>query len=182
MSNNKAELLKKSLMNFYKSKENIDKIANVIEKKTDYSLRVIEWFCNNYSKKHDTVYKLSNNIPFNVYLSYKSQLDSYQKKQFDPFKRKHKGFEIFTIKTDKDSVIETTVGQLNFFKWCIQNNVLDYVQQNLKNIKEDMGKAVNYKGSKVTEDAYKNISRKKRQPLSATRVCVKRYTKSILEF
>ncbi len=50
MSNNKAELLKKSLMNFYKSKDNIDKITNVIEKETDYSLRVIEWFCNNYSK------------------------------------------------------------------------------------------------------------------------------------
>lgn len=182
MSNNKAELLKKSLMNFYKTKENIEKIVNVIEKKTDYSLRVIEWFCNNYSKKNDIIYKLSDNTSFNVYLSYKSQLDSYQKKQFDPFKRKHKGFEIFTIKSDKDSVIETTVGQLNFFRWCIQNKVLDYIQKHIKSIKDDMGKYGNYKGTKLSTEIYKEKFRKKRQPLSAIRICVKRYTNSILEF
>jgi hypothetical protein len=181
MSNNKAELLKKSLMNFYKSKENIDKITNVIEKETDYSLRVIEWFCNNYSKKYDTVYKLNDGTIFNVYLSYKAQLDSYQKKQFDPFKRKHKGFEIFTIKYNKDSSIETTVCQLNFFRWCIQNKVLEYVEKNLKKIKEDMGKSTEkYKGTKNSKKEI--ISRKKRQPLSATRVCVKRYTNAVLEF
>lgn len=185
MSNNKAELLKKSLMNFYKSKDNIDKIANVIDKETDYSLRVIEWFCNNYSKKHDTLYKLSDGTPFNVYLSYKSQLDSYQKKQFDPFKRKHKGFEIFTIRSGKESTIETTVGQLNFFRWCIQKNVLEYVQKHLKEIKEDMGKhgikAKKHVPVSATPMA-KDPARKKRQPLSATRICVKRYTKSVLEF
>jgi len=93
MSNNRAELLKKPLMNFYKNKDNLKKFADVIEKKTPYSLRVIEWFCNNYSKKYDIIYKTSNNKEINVYLSYKSQLNSYQKKQFDPFKRKHEGFE-----------------------------------------------------------------------------------------
>ena len=71
MSNNKAQLLKLSLMDFYKSKENIYKFVNVIEKKTEYSLRIIEWICNNYSKKYDISYKLSNNKIFNVYLSYK---------------------------------------------------------------------------------------------------------------
>ena len=194
MSNNKAELLKKSLMNFYKSKENLDKIANIKEKESEtslrVSLRVIEWFCNNYSKKYDIIYKLNNGSDFNVYLSYKSQLDSYQKKQFDPFKRKHKGFEIFTIKSGKDTVIETTVCQLNFFRWCIQNNVLDYVQKHLKEIKDDMGKYGTYKKIPTTSKKEtkanvvpdKDTSRKKRQPLSATRICVKRYTNSVLEF
>ncbi len=179
MSNNKAELLKKSLVNFYKSKDNIEKITNVITRQTDYSLRVIEWFCNNYSKKYDIIYKLNDGSTFNVYLSYKSQLDSYQKKQYDPFKRKHKGFEIFTIKYNKDSSIDTSVGQLNFFKWCIQNKVLDYVQKNLKKIKEDM---VKYSKNKEITTKKEPVNRKNRQPLSATRVCVKRYTNAVLEF
>ncbi len=42
-----------------------------------------------------------------------------------------------------------------------------------------MGKSTEkYKGTKNS----KIISRKKRQPLSATRVCVKRYTNAVLEF
>jgi len=176
MSNNRAELLKKSLMAFYKNKENVDKISGVKEKDTDYSLRVIEWFCNNYSKKHDIIYTV-NGVPFNVYLSYKSQLDSYQKKQFDPFNRKHNGFEIFPLKTGKDKFILTTVGQLNFFRWCITNKVLEYVQKYIKDIQDDMRKY-----NTKTSDKTKNTPRKKRQPLSATRTCVKRYTKAVLEF
>lgn len=189
MSNNRAELLKKSLMNFYKSKENIEKITGVIQKETDYSLRVIEWFCNNYSKKHDIIYNV-NGSPFNVYLSYKSQLDSYQKKQFDPFKRKHTGFETFPLKTGKDTFIMTTVGQLNFFRWCIANKVLEYVQKHIQEIKDDMIKytktdSKSKKANPVTTIAIATTSlasRKKRQPLSATRTCVKRYTKAVLEF
>lgn len=184
MSNNKAQLLKNSLMIFYKNKDNLEKFVNVIEKNTDYSLRVIEWFCNNYSKKFDVVYKIDKNTQFNVYLSYKSQLDSYQKKQFDPFKRKHDGFETFPLKYDKnDNFVLTTVGQLNFFKWCICNKVLDYVQKHIKEIKSDMINSVNY----ITNTKSKKNTptpRKKRQPLSvsATRVCVKRYTNAVLVF
>lgn len=187
MSNNRAELLKKSLMKFYKSKENIDKITGVIEKETEHSvsLRVIEWFCNNYSKKHDTIYNV-NGAPFNVYLSYKAQLASYQKKQFDPFKRKHTGFETFPLKTGKDTFILTTVGQLNFFRWCIMNKVIDYVQKHLKEIKDDMVKYTKVK-SKKTATTTKTITpqqptRKKRQPLTSTRTCIKRYTKAVLVF
>lgn len=179
MSNNKAQLLKKSLMVFYKNKDNLVKFIDVIEKKTEYSLRVIEWFCNNYSKKYDIVYKIAPDTEFNVYLSYKSQLDSYQKKQFDPFKRKHKGFETFDIKCPDNKLYPTTVGQLNFFRWCISNNVLAYVEKHLKEIKNDMIKSVSYDTEIVTQG-----TRKKRQPLSisATRTCVKRYTKAVLEF
>lgn len=189
MSNNRALLLKKSLMDFYKSKENIEKFVNVIEKKTEYSLRVIEWFCNNYSKKYDIIYKIDKNKEFNVYLSYKSQLDSYQKKQFDPFKRKHTGFETFVLKFDGgDKSIITTVGQLNFFKWCICNKVLDYVKKHIKDIKNDMITSVNYTNSSTVNKSKnttpKTSTRKKRQPLSvsATRTCVKRYINAVLEF
>lgn len=180
MSNNRAQLLKKSLMDYYKAENNLEKFIDVIEKNTTYSLRVVEWFCNNYSKKNDIIYKVDGN-DFNVYLSYKCQLDSYQKKQFDPFKRKHKGFETFALTVKKGKSFLTTVGQLNFFKWCISNKVLDYVEKHLKEIKEDMIKSVNYTNS---SNKVVHHNRKKRQPLStaATRTCIKRYTTSVLEF
>lgn len=77
------------------------------------------------------------------------------------------------------------MGQLNFFRWCITNKVLEYVQKHIKDIKDDMIKSVNY--TKTTKKptpslSPQQVSRKKRQPLSATRTCVKRYTKAILEF
>ena len=39
-----------------------------------------------------------------------------------------------------DGVIETTVAQLTFFKWAIENDVLKYAYENRKTIKDDMDK------------------------------------------
>lgn len=57
---------------------------------------------------------------FNVFLNYKSQLRAYSKKLFDPFCR----HERTVFKVDDDE-LETTVGQANFFRWAIQNNVIE---------------------------------------------------------
>jgi len=189
MQNNRTLLLKKSLLDFYKTKSNVDKLVNVLNKNTEYSLRILEWFVSNFTKKHNIIYPVKKNKEFNVYLSYKSQLDSYQKKQFDPFKRKHKGYEKFSMKYDNNKYIETTVGQLNFFKWCIEYGVLDYVRDNIATIKDDMNKSINYPPSAKTSSAVVPVekpkkNKKKRQPLSlaATRTCVRRYTSICLNF
>jgi hypothetical protein len=175
MSNSKARLLKESLMKFYTKKNNLDKVANVINKKTDYSLRVIEWFCGNYAKKNNIVYKIKSDTDFNVYLSYKAQLNSYQKKQFDPFNRTYPGFESFYVTRTNGEPLLTTVGQLNFFKWCITNGILDYIQKHLTSIKEDMNDTIKYPLVNPKNP---------RKPLSipAIRTCIKRYSKVILEF
>ena len=183
--NNRTLLLKRSLLEFYKTKDNAEKIVNVLQKNTVYSLRILEWFCSNYSKKYNIIYPVAKNKEFNVYLSYKSQLDSYQKKQFDPFKRNHKGYEKFDMLYAPGKYIETTVGQLNFFRWCIENKILDYVKKHISEIKPDMNKSVNYGTSGASSSKPSNKkNRKKRQPLSvaATRTCVKRYTSVLLSF
>ena len=41
-------------------------------------------------------------------------------------------------KYSKDNYVVTTVGQLNFFRWAIKNNIIDYVQKNLITIENDM--------------------------------------------
>ena len=64
----------------------------------------------------------------------KGQLKAYSKKNFDPFCRRER--INFFYNTDKS--ITTTVGQLNFFKWAIDNNILDYINEHLEKIDSDM--------------------------------------------
>lgn len=131
-------LLKENLMRFFETKKKRQMMADVIEKKTGYSLRVIEWFVSNYSKKYNTRYNIKKDkgsVMFDVYDSYKNeQLKSFSKKHFDLFRRSDK----FNFIVDDKRTIKTTVGQMNFFKWAIQNKILDYVRDNYKIIKEDM--------------------------------------------
>lgn len=130
--------LKENLLTFFNTQKNIDILFNVIEKKTNYSLRVIEWFVTNYCKKHLVSYKI-NGKEFNVYKKYKDTLKSYTKDKFDPFKRSKNGGDKFKIKNKKtNQTIETTVCQLNFFKWVISNNINEYIDKNIVKIKLEM--------------------------------------------
>ena len=87
---------------------------------------------------------------------YKSQLKSYSKKKFDPFCRRDRiNFNC------NDIDIETTMGQLNFFKWAIDNMIIEYIIQNYEDIENDMN--ICYNNNKKDKN---NITRKKRQELS----------------
>jgi len=114
------------------------RFSDIVSGKGKISLRLLDWFVTNYSKNNKIVYenkKLQNKSKrdFFVYTSYRSQLKAYSKKMFDPFCRRERiRLEIL------NNEIETTIGQLNFFKWAINNNVLDYVQENCIDIENDM--------------------------------------------
>ena len=131
------DLLMVALAKFYSVKNNIQHIIPIIEGKSDISLRLIDWFVTNYSKKYSTIVTqaIENNVVhFNVYLSYRSQLKAYSKQQFDPFRRRDR----IKFYYEKDKWIETTIGQLNFFRWILQNNILQYIVENLERIEKDM--------------------------------------------
>jgi hypothetical protein len=40
--------------------------------------------------------------------------------------------------SNEECLMETTIGQLNFFKWAIDNRILDYIEQNYAEIEKDM--------------------------------------------
>lgn len=192
--NNRTNLLKTSLFNYFKSIERLARFRAVVDKQTEYSLRILEWFVSNYSKKYNVVY-INRKKDFNVFLDYKSQLKSFSKKQFDPFRR-HEKFDIDYTFKGESVFFETTVGQMNFFKWAIENKILDYVSSHIDEIKNDMNNSVSYKdkdknsrtilGKKDVNGSTSVIcdNRKKRQPLSlsATRSIVKRFTKVTISF
>ncbi len=131
------DLLMMSLVRFYKQNNNahINRIIPIIEGKSDISLRLIDWFVTNYSKKYNTLIPLRDNGYFNVYISYRQQLKAFSKQQFDPFRRRDR-IKFFYDK--ENNWVETTIGQLNFFKWVLQNEILDYIVNNIEIIEADM--------------------------------------------
>lgn len=139
LSSDNKELLMLALAKFYKNNnECASVIAPIIDGKSDVSLRLIDWFVTNYAKKHGTILKWENEdgSPFylNVYLNYRLQLKAYSKQQFDPFRRRDRIIFYFS----SDESIETTIGQLNFFKWILQNNILQYISLHRETIEIDM--------------------------------------------
>jgi len=150
----KQNLLLEKLKLFYDNKNNMDQLLDIINSTSKISLRIIDWFVTNYSKKNFVVIpvkkvtsstgdrvttktqKKSNLVEkdVNVFLNYKAQLKAYSKKQFDPFCRR----ERISFKYNDTKSIVTTVGQLNFFRWAIENDILLYINDNIKDIEEDM--------------------------------------------
>ena len=161
----KQELLLVSLNKFYQEGGNRECIKDILNGEGKISLRIIDWFVTNYAKKKNIEYLIktktssskrahthkknnlgqksskkdlakynSANRQINIFLSYKSQLRAYSKKQFDPFCRRNR-IDFYFDETD---YITTTVGQLNFFRWALQNNVIEYILNNYEEIENDM--------------------------------------------
>ena len=126
--NNKSTTLLASIKDFYtKDEKNSKHLMDILEKKNGISLRNIEWFITNHSKKTNFSYKTNDGKKFIVHCAYKSTLDGYSKKLFDPFCRSTK-FPYTIPGTSHE--IQTTLAQLNFIKWCIKNNIIDYISDN----------------------------------------------------
>jgi len=154
---NQEIILIDRLKNYYNNSKTF-KLLYDISNNPKISLRVIDWFVTNYSKKNNIVYNIIKNeksMQFNVYTSYKSQLKSYSKKFFDPFCRRQR----INIGFDENS-ITTTIGQLNFFKWAIDNNILKFIYNNYADIETDMNRCM------VIHNKIKKSSIKKRKELS----------------
>jgi len=175
------DLLMHSVTQFFKIKKNIELMLPIINGKSVISLRVIDWFVTNYSKKNNIYYNLKckegNIKPFFVYLDYKQQLKGYSKKKFDPFCRRER-INFFDHNNNK---IETTVGQLNFFKWAIQKGILKYIEINLEDVEKDMNNSIKQVYKK---DPSNEKTRRKRQELSvsATKSVCKHQVKIIVDF
>jgi hypothetical protein len=188
------DLLLKNLMDFYKtdnddgtfnSNNNLDKMLRIITGTSKISLRIVDWFATNYAKKFYTIYtieKTTDNITrrFKVYDDYKLKLKAYSKKRFDPFCR----WERINIPYSNDKFIETTVGQLNFFKWALENKVIDFVEQNYELIEKDMNSRNSTSKRKETIVIDNSKTRKKREELSisATKSIKKEKVEIVLEF
>lgn len=132
-----SDLLLLSLSNYYSKNDKILILKDIVENNSNLSLRLIDWYVTNYCKQHNIVYilkKKDNNEYFNVYMNYRSQLKAFKKILFDPFRRRER--IVFHYAKNKD--ISTTIGQLNFFRWAIENDIIKHLQKDIVNVEKDM--------------------------------------------
>ena len=172
----KDHLLRIKLIEFYKDKSNLDILLPIILQKTRLSLRSLDWFVTNYCKKNNINYQITRNgepVTFFPFKSYKSQLKGYSKKFCDPFCRRSRvifNYSQGTITDYKDQVITekdyiiTTVGQLNFFKFAIEDGIIDYAMENIEDIEKDMNDTLK---NRDHEKKFMKIESIKRKELSA---------------
>lgn len=158
-------LLLESLNNYYDNTK-LEYLKDILNS-SSISLRVIDWFVTNYSKKFNTEYQLKSE-QLNVYISYKSQLKSYSKKFFDPFCRRNR--------INYKHYLSTTIGQLNFFKWAFTHGIIEYVVEHYVEIEHDMNTSMKKNNN--------NTNRKKRKELSKSsyKTLTKRNNKIIVTF
>lgn len=177
------DLLLKNLLTFYKTHNNdnfnpdnnLDKMLKIITGESKISLRIVDWFATNYAKKYYTLYYIEQNVDninrrFKVYDDYKLKLKAYSKARFDPFCR----WERISIPYTPGKFIETTIGQLNFFKWALENKVVDYIQEHYDVIEKDMN---NRNSTSKRKEPIGDLSktRKKREELSISATkCIKK--------
>jgi hypothetical protein len=174
--NTQNDLLLRNLMTFYENDDNLKRMMSVINGESKISLRIVDWFVTNYAKKHFTVYKLSETTPrFKVYNDYKLKLKAYSKKRFDPFCR----WERISVPYDETNLMETTIGQLNFFKWTLENKIIEFVEENYAAIEDDMN--ARNSTSKRKDSITDGKTRKKREELSVSACkCIKKEFVSII--
>ena len=130
---NKSTKLLVSLKKYYSDPKKMTILRNIVSNApNNVSLRLVDWLVTNYSKIHCVVYDV-NGKTFCLHQNYKNMLKAYSKRMFDPFRR-HGRLYIDT----SDGVFETTVAQLTFFRWAIDNKVVKYAQDHKSKIKTDM--------------------------------------------
>jgi hypothetical protein len=154
------DLLLNNLMDFYKNEEYLSKMLKIITGESNVSLRIVDWFSTNFAKKYYTTFMIDDQRRFKVYVDYKLKLKAYSKHRFDPFCR----WERISIPYKDDKYIETTIGQLNFFKWALENKVVDFIEENYDLIEKDMNNRNSTAKRKEKEATTK--TRKKREELS----------------
>ncbi len=192
-SQTQNELLLTNLLDFYKKEDHMERLMKIINGESKVSLRIIDWFVTNFAKKNFTVYSIpaknrcstvingeENMERFKVFHHYKLELKAYSKVRFDPFSRR----ERIMIPYTNDTCLQTTIGQLNFFKWAIENQVLEYIEKNYDEIELDMNSRNSISKKNEEEAETDNKTRKKREELSvsACKTIKKESVKIVVKF
>tara|TARA_B110000261_G_scaffold155850_1_gene189069 strand:- start:257 stop:793 length:537 start_codon:yes stop_codon:yes gene_type:complete len=146
-------LLLSSISKYFKNNPiHLEHLKNIISGKSFISLRLIDWLLTHFAKNNNIQYwidddtnKIYNKLPdnlikaanlrkFNMYIDYRAQLKSFSKMYFDPFRRHERISYVISTK----EIIETTIGQLNLFRWFFKNYIYEYIMNNYNDISKNM--------------------------------------------
>tara|TARA_B100000405_G_scaffold142631_1_gene99838 strand:- start:952 stop:1503 length:552 start_codon:yes stop_codon:yes gene_type:complete len=148
--NNSSELLLLSLKEYFSDEDNINTMLSIVEGTSRISLRLIDWFITNHCKNAKS--SMVNKDIQDIYHNYRAQLKAYKKIKFDPFRRRQR--IMFQYSDSSDKFLNTTIGQLNFFKWAIDNNIIRYISERFDELENAMNS--HQKSLKETRDISKD--------------------------
>lgn len=182
------DLLLDCLKEFYTNTTYLKIIIDIVNGNSKISLRACDWTVTNFAKKYFVVYTIirligtrEETVRFKLHNEYKLNLKAYSKKRFDPFCR----WERITIPYGDNMYFETTIGQLNWFKWAIEFDVLSYIETHYEEIEQDMNSRNNIlkvpNSVSESNQTDKTKTRKKREELSISACkCIKKETVKIV--
>lgn len=133
------------LKRFYQrrcSAKDIQLMVDIINKNHPISLRNINWFSSKYLARMDSRYYTNEDGEkklFNPIMPYNIHLTRYKKEGFDPFRR-GPAFNWNYDPKDKSKTVITTLCQLQFFKFLFEYELIDYIVENLTELKSIMRK------------------------------------------
>lgn len=151
------------LQDFYMAPGNLEKLLPILQGTSPISLRLVDYFVTNYAKKMNTSFTLAGRH-FLVYFNYKRELNAYSKRLFDPFCRRER---IMFQARGVESFV-TTVGQLNFFRWFIEKEILEHVTENRETIEKDMNSTLKQHYSRSNTSTTSEVSLGESLPTTET--------------
>ena len=120
-------------------------LSEVLNNDAGISLRILDWLVTNYAKKRNIVYYVKgpdgHPADFNMFLQYKAQLSAFSKRFFDPFCRR----ERISWTDVQGRPFDSTLGQLNFFRWAISHGVVQYCARHAADIEADMMSSIKHR-------------------------------------
>ena len=147
-------ILHDALVSFFNNQENYNKLTESMKSK-NLPPRLLDFFVTQFCKNEPIfIYitpKIHNIGIIDIYTSYKLQLKSFHKKNFNLFEKKPE----VRIENRNKSVL-LSLPKINVYKWLIENDILSYIQQNQKIIQSEY-----YKFRKHTINKNKTNSKRR---------------------
>ena len=138
-SKERDQLILHSLNAFYADETNAKTLLSVLFKRSKISLRALDFLVTNYSKRYGCSYIMTNGSTCNIFQAYKNCLKSFSKKDLDPFCRRERTlYDIYDPVEGKTVSLLTTRGQLNFFRFVIEKEIMQYAQKHIESIESYM--------------------------------------------
>lgn len=129
----------REMSGFYTDKMILALLVPVITQTFDVSLRALDWFAVNFTKKHKILCKVDlgggRTDVINIFSHYRDQLRHWRRRMFDPFRRRKR---ICFCHPVDGTVLETTVAQLNFLMWSYNFGIIEQARAHLQAIEVDM--------------------------------------------
>ncbi len=140
------------LESFFTEEHLKDIIIPILSHERPIRMRTLEYLVTTYAPMHNVQYKRDERdlTPWNLYESYRRELRFGNKKKVDMYKRGAK----FLFRKGNSEII-TSVAQLGFFRWAIQNKVIDWAMDHSEAIKQEMSRSASLKTSLTTTHASK---------------------------